>query len=87
MHQCTLPKEKCKALYDRILLALDGSLSHSDEKVLFDEVKEHTCCFDKMDKQKSYKEFVRTRLQRKQVPQEIIVAIRNKVTAITNNHI
>jgi hypothetical protein len=86
MHQCTLPKEKCKALYNRILLALDGSLSYTDEQVLYDEVKAHACCFDKMDKQRAYKEYVKTRLQRKHVPEEIIIEIRNKIMAMSNGN-
>lgn len=77
--KCELSKEACKALYNNVLRAVDGELSQQEEAALLSTIQAHPCCFDKMSLEKSYKDFICSRLQRKTVPLELIATIKSKV--------
>lgn len=77
--ECKLPKEKCQALFDKVIQALDGNLTNEQEQHLLREIEKHPCCFEKMNMEKSFKEFLCNKLTRKEVPLELVASIKDKV--------
>ena len=81
--ECQLPKEKCQALFDQVIQALDGNLTEHEELELLDEIQKYPCCFEKMNMEKSFKNFISTKLTRKEVPIELITSIKDKVQGLS----
>ncbi len=77
--ECLLPKEECKALYQRVLRAVDGELSAKEEQDVLNTIKAYPCCFNKMNLERSYKEFICSRIERKTVPIALVSSIKTKV--------
>lgn len=77
--ECLLPKEQCKALYQRVLRAIDGELTADEEQDVLKTIQQYPCCFNKMNLEKSYKEFICSKIERKQVPVALIANIKTKV--------
>lgn len=83
MSDCKLPKEKCQALFDQMILALDGNLSNHEEKQLLSEIDKHPCCFEKMNIEKSFRDFLCNKITRKEVPIELVSSIKTKVAELS----
>lgn len=77
--ECVLPKEECRALYQRVLRAVDGDLSASEEQAILNTIRAYPCCFNKMNLEKSYKEFICSKIERKAVPITLVASIKTKV--------
>lgn len=81
--ECKLPKEKCQALFEQVMQALDGNLTDHQEQSLLDEIQKYPCCFEKMNVEKSFKDFISTKLTRKEVPIELVASIKDKVQELS----
>lgn len=66
-----------------MFLALDGELSYEEEKEFMDELNRCSWCLEQYHIEKAFKEFLSTRLQRKEIRPEIVREIKNAIRQIS----
>lgn len=81
--KCDMEKEECRKLYDMMILSLDGALTAQEEQNLMDEIENHPCCFEQLNIEKAYREFLINKITRKQVSPILVESIKMKVREIT----
>ncbi|MCY7409028.1 MAG: hypothetical protein LH473_02050 [Chitinophagales bacterium] len=72
-------KHDCKATLERVMLALDGELSETEEKVFLDELNCCSWCLDKFEIEKSFKEYLCDKVKRHTVSSLVVDQIRAKI--------
>jgi len=63
----------------RVFLALDGELTTAEEKEFLDELNRCSWCLEHYNVEKSFKEFLCSRLARKAVSPSLIEEIKSKI--------
>jgi anti-sigma factor (TIGR02949 family) len=69
----------CKALLEKVILALDGELTTAEEQQLLKEVEECPSCFKKYHIEKSFKDFLASKIERKCASPQCIESIRARI--------
>ena len=69
----------CREVLEQVVLALDGELSAEEEKALLHEVETCSCCTEKYDAEKCFKEFLSNRIVQQHPDHSIIMAIKNRI--------
>ena len=72
-------QENYKALMAKVNMYLDNELSKTEERALLQELKQNPVYFDLLNKEKSFREFLKSRLQRRQVSPSLIQSIKDKI--------
>jgi len=80
---CTNKTHDCTEVISRVFLALDGELTQKEEKEFMDELNRCSWCLDHFNIEKAFKEFLYTKLQRKEVKLDIIQEIKSKIKNIS----
>jgi len=78
-HVCLQKEDDCKALADKIIRSLDGSLSHKEELEVIEQIQKYPCCLEKMNIARAYKAFICHKVQKLQVPDTLIDSIKNRI--------
>jgi len=68
-----------KALMAKVNMYLDNELTKTEERALLQELKQNPVYFDLLNKEKSFREFLKSRLQRRQVSPSLIQSIKDKI--------
>ena len=63
----------------KVNMYLDNELSKTEERALLQELKQNPVYFDLLNKEKSFREFLKSRLQRRQVSPSLIQSIKDKI--------
>ena len=72
-------QENYKALMAKVNMYLDNELSKTEERALLQELKQNPVYFDLLNKEKSFREFLKSRLQRRKVSPTLIQSIKDKI--------
>lgn len=72
-------QENYKALMAKVNMYLDNELSKTEERALLQELKKNPVYFELLNKEKSFREFLKSRLQRRQVSPSLIQSIKDKI--------
>ncbi len=78
-HVCLQNEEDCKALADKIVRSLDGSLSHEEELAVIEQIQKYPCCLEKMNIARAYKTFICHKVQKLRVPDTLINSIKSRI--------
>ena len=81
--QCTLPEHDCKALMNKVYMALDGALTPQEEKDVFCEVEKYPCCLEKLELEKKYRNMLVQSCKCKEVPNGLISTIKERVAQLS----
>jgi len=68
-----------KALMAKVNMYLDNELSKTEERALLQELKQNPVYFELLNKEKSFREFLKSRLHRRQVSPSLIQSIKDKI--------
>ena len=74
-----LHQENYRTLMKKVNMYLDNELSKEEERALLQEIKQNPTYYEILHKEKSFKEFLKSRLQRRQVSPTLIQSIKNKI--------
>ena len=74
-----LRQENYRQLMKKVNMYLDNELSKEEERALLQEIKQNPTYYKLLHKEKSFKEFLKSRLQRRQVSPTLIQSIKNKI--------
>ncbi len=66
-------------LYQKVTMYLDNELSREAEIELFKELKQNPSYFDLLKQEKSFREFVKSKMHRKKVSPALIQSIKKKI--------
>jgi anti-sigma factor (TIGR02949 family) len=72
----------CSEVISRVFLSLDGELSKEEEKEFFEEIKRCSWCLEHYNIEQAFKEFICSKLGRKEVNPKLITEIKSKIKNI-----
>ncbi len=73
----------CSEVISRVFLALDGELTQDQLTEFMEDVRRCSWCLDHYDIEKTFKEFLCNKIQRKEVNPTLIIEIRSKIKRIS----
>ncbi len=71
----------CEEVLNRVYLCLDGEMSPAEEKEFLKEIDNCSCCLEKYNIERSFKEFLSARIERKSVAPSLIEDIRSQISS------
>jgi anti-sigma factor (TIGR02949 family) len=80
---CTNTPHDCSQVISRVFLALDGELSQHEMQVFMDELNRCSWCLEQFHIEKAFKEFLRSRIERKEIKSDLISRIRDGIKNIS----
>ena len=75
----------CPEIIQKVFLVLDGELSPKEEKEFLSHLEECPHCLEMYSIEKTFKEFLTKKLQKKQVNNSVINSIKEKIQAISHH--
>jgi len=72
-------QENYRALARKVNMYLDNELSKEEERALLLEIKKNPAYYEVLHKEQSFREFLKSRLQRRQVSPSLIQSIKDKI--------
>ncbi len=78
--ECLQDEEECQRLMDKVILSLDGALSHDEEMELVEKIQQYPCCLERMNIARAYKVFICHKVQKMNVPVSLIDSIRQRIS-------
>ena len=72
----------CSKVILKVTLSLDGELSSDEEKRFLDEIQRCPHCLEKFHIEKSFKEFLVNKVQKKEVSTRLIDKIKEKIKSL-----
>ncbi len=75
----------CQKIMALVAQVLDGELTREEEKQFLDELNQCSCCLDKFSIEKSFKEFLKYKIEKRSVSSECIESIRKKIQVLDPN--
>ena len=79
LKQNLLGQTSCQRCLELLELVTDGEASPEEEKHFNDHINECLPCFETYNLEKSIKEMLQTRLDKKKVPDDLINSIKKKI--------
>ena len=70
-------------LFDKVNMFLDNELSDEQQRQLLDEIKTNPAYYDVLSKEKSFREFIKSKVQRRSVSPALIQSIKDKIRVDT----
>jgi len=67
----------------KVNLYLDNELSREEERTLLQEIKQNPAYYEVLHKEQSFREFLKSRIQRRQVSPTLIQSIKDKIRSNT----
>ena len=71
----------CSEIIQKVFLVLDGEMSGKEEKEFLQHLNECPNCLEMYSIEKSFKDFLAAKIQRKQISSTMITSIRTKIQA------
>lgn len=71
--------EECEKFLDLIHLLLDNETDRTQEEYLSNHMDDCSPCMKQLELEKEFRDIIRKKIQKKEVPQELITAIRTKI--------
>ncbi|MEM1003591.1 MAG: hypothetical protein AAGH46_13170, partial [Bacteroidota bacterium] len=68
-----------KDLVKKVTMYLDNALSKEDERTLLREIKSNPAYMELLHKEKSFREFVKSRVQRRTVSPALVQSIKERI--------
>jgi len=68
-----------KDLVKKVTMYLDNELTKEAERDLLKEIKQNPAYFELLNKEKSFREFIKSRVQRRTVSPALIQSIKDKI--------
>ena len=78
-----MEKHNCMEILSKVFLALDGELTTEEEKEFLEELRKCSCCLENYSIEKSFKEFLVTKIEQREVTPDLIVSIKEKIKVIS----
>jgi anti-sigma factor (TIGR02949 family) len=72
----------CQEVLNRVHLCLDGEMTPSEERAFLEEIRSCSCCLEKYNIEKNFKEFLTSKIERKTVNAELVETIRGQVAQL-----
>ena len=69
----------CTALMRKVMMSLDGEMTEQEEKEFLADINQCSHCLDNYQIEKSFKQFLSSKLKRLSIPSSLIKDIRNKI--------
>jgi len=69
----------CSALMTKVMRALDGEMTEKEEKEFLDDINQCSHCLENYNIEKSFKEFLSNKLERKTISASVIQHIKDKI--------
>lgn len=66
-------------LYRRMNMFLDNELSMEDERKLLEEIQSNPAFYELLNQERSFREFIKSRIQRRKVSPNLIESIKEKI--------
>ena len=66
-------------LVKKVTMYLDNELSKEAERELFKEIKQNPAYYEVLSKEKSFREFIKSRVHRRKVSPALIQSIKDKI--------
>lgn len=76
-----MSQHDCLDVLSKVYLVLDGEMSTDQEKAFLKDLNECSCCLDQYHIERSFKEFLAEKVQRKEVNQKLVADIRSEIQA------
>jgi len=73
---------KIAELTERVKRLVDNQLSKEDEKALLQEIKDNPTVMDILKREQSFKEYLKSKLNRKKVSPNLIQSIKDKIRIV-----
>jgi anti-sigma factor (TIGR02949 family) len=70
----------CDQLISKVFLALDGEMSADEEKKFLDEINQCSCCLEKYQIEKSFKEFLSKKVKHECCFETLANSIKDKLS-------
>jgi len=67
----------------KVNLYLDNELSREEERTLLQEIKQNPAYYEVLHKEQSFRDFLKSRIQRRQVSPTLIQSIKDKIRSNT----
>ena len=77
-----MSKHNCKEVADNIYLLLDGELGPEEEKRLIAEVKKCSHCLEHYNLDKTFKDFVKAKMEKKCCSEALKSEIKSKIAQL-----
>ena len=71
----------CNKVLSKVYLALDGALTTEEEKAFLADLNKCSCCLDHYHIEKSFKDFLTDRLERKEMNPTLVGSIKDRIQA------
>lgn len=75
----------CAEIIQKVFLVLDGEMSAKEEKEFLSHLNECPHCLEMYSIEKTFKEFLTNKLQKKQVSKSVINSIKEKIQALSHH--
>ena len=73
----------CSRIVSMVFLALDGELSTEEEKAFLDELHRCSYCLEKFSIEKSFKDFLVQKIERKEAQSTTVLNIKQKIKSLS----
>lgn len=70
----------CKEILKKAMMMMDGELTDDEQRQFVSHIEKCPKCLDKYNIEKSLKEFMCNKIQRKHMPDDFISNIKNNIT-------
>lgn len=76
-----MSQHECIKVLSKVYLALDGAMTTDEEKAFLADLKKCSCCLDHYRIEKSFKDFLTDKIERKCVDQTMVTSIKSQLQA------
>ncbi len=76
-----MSQHDCLDVLSKVYLVLDGEMSAEEEKAFLKDLNKCSCCLDQYHIERSFKEFLAEKVQRRAVNQKLVASIRSEIQA------
>ena len=74
-----MANNKYQELVQKVTLYLDNALTKEEERTLLQEIQQNPEYYKLLSKEKSFRDFLKSRIQRRKVSPALIDSIKNKI--------
>lgn len=70
----------CSALMKKVMMSLDGEMNEQEEEEFLKDINQCSHCLENYNIEKSFKQFLHDKLQRRSISRSIIENIKTQIT-------
>lgn len=76
-----MSQHDCNTVLSKVYLALDGAMTTEEEKAFLADLEKCSCCLDHYHIEKSFKDFLTDKIERRGVNQDMVNSIKSQIHA------